>query len=77
MTDIVERLRGVGRDYDFHDNALVYEAAIEIERLREEIKDLKATIQNLRAVANFYKTNGRENDRHRGAAAGKAEVPHL
>lgn len=36
-------------------------AADEIERLREEVKDLKVTVQNLRAVAKFYKTNGTEN----------------
>ena len=36
MSDIVERLRSVGRDYDFHENAYIYEAADEIERLRKE-----------------------------------------
>lgn len=36
MTDIVKKLRDVGKDYDFHENALVYEAADEIESLRRE-----------------------------------------
>jgi hypothetical protein len=35
MSDIVGRIRNVGRDYDFHENALIYEAADEIERLTE------------------------------------------
>ncbi len=35
--DIVERIRSVGRDYDFHENALIYEAATEIERLRKAL----------------------------------------
>lgn len=38
MSDIVERLRSVGRDYDFHENAYIYEAANEIERLREALE---------------------------------------
>ena len=42
MTDIVERLRGVGKDYDFHDNALVFEAANEIERLRKQAEEVAA-----------------------------------
>ena len=41
MTDIVERLRSVGRDYDFHENAYIFEAADEIERLRERISELE------------------------------------
>ena len=40
MSDIVERLRSVGKDYDFHDNAYIYEAADEIERLRAALDSI-------------------------------------
>jgi hypothetical protein len=40
VSDIVERLRSVGKDYDFHDNAYIYEAADEIERLRAVLKEI-------------------------------------
>lgn len=40
MSDIVERLRSVGRDYDFHENAYIYEAANEIERLRAALRTI-------------------------------------
>jgi len=40
MTDIVERLRSVGRDYDFHENAYIYEAADEIEQMRAALRKI-------------------------------------
>jgi hypothetical protein len=40
VSDIVERLRSVGRDYDFHENAYIYEAANEIERLRAVLRKI-------------------------------------
>ena len=46
MSDIVERLRSVGRDYDFHENAYVYEAANEIERLRAALKPFADRVFN-------------------------------
>ena len=58
--DIVERLRKSGH-WEWEIENICGEAADEIERLREEVKDLKVTVQNLRAVAKFYKTNGMEN----------------
>ena len=45
MSDIVERLRSVGRDYDFHENAYIYEAANEIERLREALREYADRLQ--------------------------------
>jgi hypothetical protein len=45
MTDIVIKLRTVGEDYDFHENALVYEAANEIESLRHELAECEKVIQ--------------------------------
>lgn len=42
MSDIVERLRSVGKDYDFHENAYIYEAANEIERLRAVLQKIAA-----------------------------------
>jgi len=45
--DIVERIRNVGRDYDFHENALIYEAADEIKRLREHIAQQQLDIVTL------------------------------
>jgi hypothetical protein len=44
---IVERLRNVGRDYDFHENALIYEAAGKIERLLEHIAQQQLDIVTL------------------------------
>lgn len=43
--DIVERIRSVGRDYDFHENALIYEAADEIERLRASEAKLREALK--------------------------------
>ena len=36
--DLVKRLRAVGRDYDFHENALIYEAADRIEELERHVR---------------------------------------
>ena len=47
--DIVERLRSVGRDYDFHENAYIYEAADEIERLRAALQ--KIAQHDMQAIA--------------------------
>ncbi len=59
MSNIVERLRNVGRDYDFHENALIYEAADEIERLRAENERLrdKLTFETEFGVNTFEKMN--------------------
>jgi hypothetical protein len=46
VSDIVERLRSVGRDYDFHENAYIYEAAAEIERLRAALKPFADRVFN-------------------------------
>jgi hypothetical protein len=46
VSDIVERLRSVGRDYDFHENAYIYEAADEIERLRAVLRPLLEACEN-------------------------------
>lgn len=53
--DIVERIRSVGRDYDFHENALIYEAADEIERLRKKC-DRQAMILRRLTPENFPDT---------------------
>ena len=44
MEDIVERLRGVGYDYDFHENSLIHAAVEEIESLRAQLVVAKAEI---------------------------------
>ena len=48
--DIVERIRSVGRDYDFHENALIYEAADEIERLRASEAKLREALRRVRTA---------------------------
>ena len=58
---LIERLRKVGKDYDFHDNALIYEAADAIEALQAENERLKE------AVAEFKKPG--EGDSLIGTAA--------
>ena len=56
MSDIVERLRSVGKDYDFHENAYIYEAANEIERLREALEKIAAMDEI--CVTDFDGVNG-------------------
>jgi len=66
--DIVERLRSVGRDYDFHENAYIYEAADEIERLRAALQkiaqhDMQAiAIERLRAALRTIADGKRDAD---------------
>ena len=45
--DLVKRLRDVGRDYDFHENALVYSAADRIEALTAENERLRAALREM------------------------------
>lgn len=49
MTDLIQRLRGVGHDYDFHDNALIYEAADALEKHQNEATAWEVTVDNLKA----------------------------
>jgi hypothetical protein len=56
VSDIVERLRSVGKDYDFHENAYIYEAANEIERLREALEKIAAMDEI--CVTDFDGVNG-------------------
>lgn len=46
MKELIERLQSVGKDYDFHENALIYEAADALKQLQEEITALRASILN-------------------------------
>ena len=41
MKDLIQRLRGVGHDYDFHGNALICEASDALEKQQVEIERLK------------------------------------
>ena len=50
MSDIVESLRSVGKDYDFHENAYIYEAANEIERLRSRSETLEAALRAMESA---------------------------
>ncbi len=47
IDDLVSHLREVGRDYDFHENALVYEAADRIEAQAAEIKRLREALREV------------------------------
>ena len=44
---LVKRLRDVGEDYDFHENALIFDAAAAIEAQRERIERLEAEIETM------------------------------
>ena len=45
---LIERLRKVGKDYDFHDNALIYEAADAIEALQAENEQWKVDFNEMK-----------------------------
>ena len=47
IDDLVSHLREVGRDYDFHENALVYEAADRIEALTAENERLREALETI------------------------------
>ena len=49
--NLIERLKTVGKDYDFHDNALIYEAADEIERLERQVAQLEELLKEAYADA--------------------------
>ena len=47
--DLDQQLRAVGKDYDFHDNALIFAAADRIEQLQEELAQAHNEIPRLRS----------------------------
>ena len=64
--DLVKQLREVGRDYDFHENALVYSAAARIEALTAENERLRAALGKVRFLAQVnYEQNDNLNSRGR------------
>jgi hypothetical protein len=50
--ELVERLREVGLDYDFHENALIYQAAARITALSTEVAEKDAALAELIKAAN-------------------------
>ena len=54
MSDLVERLRAVGKDYDFHDNSLIYEAAARIASLETQRDELLAALVRVERKLSAY-----------------------
>ena len=49
LDGLVGRLREVGHDYDFHENALIYEAAEAITHLRAELAKAREALEGIGA----------------------------
>jgi len=69
--DLAKQLREVGRDYDFHENALVYSAADRIEALEARVAELEDVAGDLLTRFEPWSPHDHDADKRARAALGE------